>query len=165
MILPWLDTAFTIVILIGLIVAWLGTLIPIFPAPTVMWIFVLIYGVVTGFDVRSFIFFAVISFFTIAALLADNVLSIAGARKGGARWISVTVATTVGLVSSLFLTPIVGILLTLLALYLMEYAHRKDTQAAWDATKQMLLGWGCATVIRLIIGLIDLILWAIWAFA
>jgi hypothetical protein len=165
MILPWLDAAFTIVILIGLIVAWLGTLIPIFPAPTVMWIFILIYGLVTGFDVRGGIFFAVITVLTIASLLSDNVLSIAGARKGGARWISVTVASAVGLISSLLLTPIAGILLTLAALYLMEYAHRKDARAAWEATKQMLVGWGWATVIRLAVGLFELILWAIWAFA
>jgi uncharacterized protein YqgC (DUF456 family) len=160
---PWLDTTFRIVILLGLLLSWGGTVIPIFPGPTVMWVFVLVYGIVAGFDTLGAILFGIISLLTVASWLTDNVFSIRGARQGGAEWSSVAIATGVGLVSSLFLTPVGGIALTLLALYLMELHHKRDGAKAWLATKEMLMGWGWATLVRLSLGFGVLILWGIWA--
>jgi uncharacterized protein len=160
---PWADIAFRLVILLGLLLSWAGTIIPIFPGPTVMWVFVLIHGIVTGFGLRGGIFFGVISLLTIASWFTDNIFSIRGARQGGAEWSSVAIATAAGLVGSLFLTPLGGIALTLLALYLLELRHKRDAEKAWQATKEMLLGWGWATLIRLGLGLGVLTLWGIWA--
>jgi uncharacterized protein len=162
-VVPWVDLTFRIIILLGLVLSWMGTIVPIFPAPTVMWLFVLIYGVVTGFNTLGAILFGVISLLTIASWLTDNVFSIRGARQGGAEWSSVAMAAGVGLVSSLFLTPIGGIALTLLTLYLIELYRKRDADKAWRATKEMLMGWGWATLVRLGLGLGVLLLWGIWA--
>jgi hypothetical protein len=62
------------------------------------------------------------------------------------------------------LTPIGGILLWALALFLSEYYFQKDATLAWEATKSMVIGWGWAAVARLGIGLVVLGLWAAWAF-
>lgn len=161
---PWVDVTVRVLMLIGLGATWLGTIVPIFPAPTLMWVLILLYGLVTGFDLKGGIIFAVITLLTIGSLLVDNIFSIAGARKGGARWWSVVIAGAVGLVSSLFVTPIGGILLTIAALFLAEYYFRRDANLAWDATKQMVVGWGWATVARLIIGAVVIGAWLIWAF-
>ena len=161
--LPWLDVTFRIVILLGLLLSWVGTVIPIFPGPTVMWIFVLIYGIVAGFDTLGAILFGIISLLTVASWATDNIFSIRGARLGGAEWSSVAIAAGVGLLGSLFLTPIGGIALTLLALYLVEFHHKRDAARAWEATKQMLMGWGWSTLVRLGLGLGVLILWGVWA--
>lgn len=160
--MPWAETTLRIIILIGLILTWLGTVIPIFPAPSVMWVLILVYGVITGFGTRGAIIFGVITLLTIVSVFTDNFFSIRGARKGGARWISVAIASVVGLVASLLLTPIGGILLTIAALFAAETAYQHDTEKAWAATKNWLLGWGWATVARLAIGLVTILLWVVW---
>lgn len=161
--LPWFDVALRVVILIGLIVSWVATIVPLFPAPTVMWALILVYGILSGFDVRGGIFFGVISVLTIISWFTDEVFGVAGARKGGARWASLIVASVVGVISSLIFTPIAGILLTVVTVFLMESYYKGSAEEAWRATKNMLLGWGWATVARLAIGSLALILWVIWA--
>ncbi|MGC9520774.1 MAG: DUF456 family protein [Anaerolineae bacterium] len=161
--LPWIDVALRVVILIGLVVSWVATIIPIFPAPTVMWSLTLIYGIVSGFNTRGAIIFGVISVLTIASWVTDEVFSIAGGRKGGAAWTSLVIAWVVGIVSSLIFTPVVGILLTVATVFLMECHYKGSSTEAWRATKNMLLGWGWATVARLSIGFLALVLWVGWA--
>jgi uncharacterized protein len=163
MLVPWLDTALRVVILIGLLMAWGGTIIPIFPGPTVMWVFVLVYGLAAGFGTRGAIFFGVISVLTIVSWFTDNFFSLRGAHQGGAAWSTVAIAWVVGLVASFFTTPIGGILLTLLAVFLVELYRRRDAGEAWRATKQMLIGWGWSTVARLGIGFVVIVLWGLWA--
>lgn len=159
----WIESALRIIILLGLVITWAGTLIPIFPAPTVMWVLILVYGIVSGFGTQGVVLFAIITVLTIVSLLTDNFFSIRGARKGGARWASVVIASIVGLIASLLLTPIGGIALTVAALFAAETAYQRDTEKAWEATKNWLIGWGWATVARLAIGLVALLLWVIWA--
>ncbi len=160
---PWLIMGFKIFILVGMILSWIGTIIPIFPGPTVMWVLALVYGIVQGFGTIGIIMFVIITLLTVASWLTDNVFSIKGAREGGASWSSVAVASIAGLISSLFMTPIIGVLVTLLVLYLIEFSKRHDSDQAMRATKQMLLGWGWATVVRLGLGFISLALWSAWA--
>ncbi len=158
----WLVLGFRIFVLIGMLLSWIGTIIPIFPGPTVMWVLALVYGIVQGFDTTAIIMVVIITLLTIASWLTDNVLSIKGAREGGASWSSVTIASIAGLISSIFMTPIVGVLITLVTLYLVEYSKRHDSDQAMRATKQMLAGWGWATVVRLGLGFIILALWSAW---
>jgi len=161
--IPWLHTTIRTVVLIGLIITWIGTLIPIFPAPTVMWGFILAYGIAAGFGTRGWIFFSIITVLTIISTLTDNFFTIRGARQGGARWASVAIASVVGLIAGLTLTPIGGILVSVGALFAAETAFTHDTEIAWEATKQWLLGWGWATAVRLAIGFVALTLWVAWA--
>jgi len=160
---PWLETTFEIAILLGMLIGLFGMIIPIFPGPTVLWVLALVYGLVFGFEVRGLIFFIIISVLAVAGMLSDNVLMIGKARQSGAQWGSILLASFVGLIGSILFTPIGGIALTLLALYLAEYAHRQDSQDAWEATKSMMLGWGWAFVARFSLGLVIVILWGIWA--
>jgi uncharacterized protein YqgC (DUF456 family) len=161
--IPWLHTTVRTIVLIGLIITWIGTLIPIFPAPTVMWGFILLYGITTGFETRGWILFAIITVLTIISTLADNFFTIRGARQGGARWASVAIASVVGFIAGLMLTPIGGILVSVGALFAAETAFTHNTEKAWEATKQWLLGWGWATAVRLAIGFVALTLWVAWA--
>ncbi len=161
--IPWLHTTVRTIVLIGLIITWIGTIIPIFPAPSVMWGLILVYGISAGFETRGWIFFAIISVLTIISMLADNFFTIRGARQGGARWASVAIASVIGLIASLTLTPIGGILVSVSALFAAETAFTHNTETAWEATRQWLLGWGWATAVRLAIGFVALMLWLAWA--
>ena len=160
---PWTETAFEIFVLVALFIAWAGTIIPMFPAPAVVWALTLLYGIVDGFELRGIIFFAIITILAIVATFTDEVLTIAGARKGGARWMSITISSIVGLVTSILFTPIVGILMTIASLYLAENYYQQDAAKAWESTKRMIFGWGWATVAKLGIGLVQILLWAAWA--
>ncbi|MBN1249541.1 MAG: DUF456 domain-containing protein [Anaerolineae bacterium] len=160
--LPWAYTTLRIIVLVLLILTWFGTVIPVFPAPTVMWVLILVHGIVTGFGTRGAILFGFITLLTIISLFTDNFFSIKGARQGGARWASVAIASGVGLIASLLLTPIGGILLTVAALFAAEMAYQHNAEKAWNATKNWLLGWGWATVARLGIGLVTILLWVVW---
>jgi uncharacterized protein YqgC (DUF456 family) len=161
--LPWAETTIRIILLILLLLTWVGTVIPIFPAPSVIWLLILIYGLVSGFGTKGTILFGIITVLTVASLLTDNFFSIRGARQGGARWASVAIASVAGLIGSILLTPIGGMLATVGALFLAELAHKHNSREAWSATKQWLLGWGWATGARLAIGFVTILLWAAWA--
>ena len=65
---------------------------------------------------------------------------------------------------SIFLTPLGGIATALLGLFLAEYAWRKNSEEAWEVTKGLIVGWGWAFVIRLVIGIVMIAMWGIWAF-
>ncbi len=161
--MTWLGTAFRFVILLSLLASWIGMLIPAFPAPTVMWALTLLYGLSAGFGTLGAVCFGVITVLTIFSWFVDNILGLAGARKGGAQGWSLLIAPAVGLVTSILLTPIVGILLTGLSLFLLEWHLKKDWRLAWHATRAMLIGWGSAVAVRLVIGALIIALWAIWA--
>ena len=160
---PWLDLTLRITILIVLLISWIAMVIPAFPAPTVMWVFTLIYGVLAGFEGWGIAYFIAITLLTVFALLADNVLMLGGARRAGARWSSLFVAFVAGTLGSIFLTPLLGIPITILALFLVEYARLRNAKRAWATTKSMIFGWGWSVAVRLFLGLAMLILWAMWA--
>lgn len=162
---PWLGTTLNIFILLSMLVALVGSLIPIFPGPTVLWGLSLIYGLLRGFDTRGFIFFGILSILGFVGTIVDNVITAGSAKMAGARWTSIVLAIVAGFFSSLFFTPIIGIVVTLAILYGAEYAHHKDQQKAWEATKGMLFGWGWTALARFSIGLVMVILWAVWAWA
>ncbi len=156
-----------VVLLGGMLVGWLGLIIPFFPGITVIWLAALIYGVIVGFGQGGAYFFLAITLLAIVGWLADNLLMIRFARKGneegGASWSSIAFAFVAGVVGSLFLSPIGGIAATLGALLLVEYLRERDLRRAWERTLQMALGWGWAIAVRMGIGLLMIALWAIWA--
>ena len=159
----WLGTTLNIGILLSMLVALIGTLIPIFPGPTVLWGLALVYGLLSGFNTRAYIFFGVISILGFSGTIVDNVITVGSAKLAGARWTSLVLAIFTGFISSLAFTPIVGIGVSLLVLYVAEYIHHKDHDKAWEATKSMLFGWGWTALARFGIGLLMVLLWAAWA--
>lgn len=157
-----LAVAIKLFLLSGMVLGLLGLIVPAFPGLTVIWVLMLAYGLLFGFEVKGAIFFTLISIAAVVGMLSDNVLMIGKAREGGARWISIFLASIVGLVGSILLTPIGGVALTLLTLYLSEFAYCRNRVEAWETTKNMALGWGWAFVVRFGLGLLMLILWGVW---
>jgi uncharacterized protein YqgC (DUF456 family) len=95
----------------------------------------------------------------------DNILMGTQAHKEGAPWWSILIALVAAIAGN-FAMPIVGgVVAALLALFLVEWARRKDAQKALTATRGMLVGCGWAVAIRVIIGLVMIGLWLIWAWA
>ncbi len=152
----------------GMLIGWLGLVIPFFPGITVIWLAALFYGAIVGFGQGGTWYFLAITLLAILGWLADNVLMIQFARKGkegeeGASWLSIILAFVAGVVGSIVLSPLGGIAATLGALLLVEYLRERDLRRAWDRTWRMAMGWGWAIAARMSIGLLMIALWAIWA--
>jgi len=154
-----------LLLLFCMLLGLLGLIVPVFPGLTVIWVLVLLYGIVAGFEGAGVWLFAGISILTIVGSLVDNLLMGGNALQKGASWLSLAAASVAGLLGSIFLTPIGGIALALLGLFLAEYARRKDQEEAWAVTKAMAIGWGWAFVARFGIGFVMIALWAVWAWA
>lgn len=161
----WGEVVVKLVMLGVMLVGLFGLVVPVFPGHLVIFVVGLVHGFVFGFDTLGLILFIVLTLLAIAGMLIDNVLMGAKAIQKGAHWTSLAAAMLAGVVGSIFLTPLLGIPLALLGLYLAEWARRKEAQAAWEVTKGMMVGWGWAFVIRFAIGMVMIGVWGIWAVA
>ena len=141
--------------------------VPILPGLTIVWAAQLIFGLVNGFNsTAAIVLFVISSILMIAGSLVDNILMGASATKTGASLTNVTVALVAGMIGSFFLPLFGGILLSLAALFALEFWRRRNWRTAFESTKSMALGCGWAVVARFGIGLVMIALylgWVIWA--
>jgi uncharacterized protein YqgC (DUF456 family) len=141
--------------------------IPILPGLVIIWVSAMGYGIAAGFGVLGWIIFALITVLMLAGSILDNVLMGAQAHKEGAPWWVVLIALASAILGSLVIPiPIIGgILAALLVLFLIEWIRLKDARKARVSMRGMLVGCGWAAVFRVIIGLVMIGLWLIWAWA
>jgi uncharacterized protein YqgC (DUF456 family) len=161
---PWLETTIHILTFLTMLVGLFGLVIPIFPGNVVMWLAALVYGLVFGFGRLGTILFAVITALMLVATVADNILMGAKAREKGAAWGSILLALIAGIVGTIVIPPIGGLIAAPLVLYLMEMQRLGDSDEAVKVVKALMIGWGMAFVVRFGIGLVMLVLWGIWAY-
>jgi len=145
-----------------MLIGLFGLLIPIFPGLLIMWIASLGYGIASGFTTTGVIIFVIISVIAILGTLVDNLMMGAGARKGGASWLTILIALLAGVIGTLLFPPIGGIIAIPLAILLLEYIRIRDIKQAWLALRGLATGWGLSYFVRLLIGVIILILWWVW---
>jgi uncharacterized protein len=160
----WLETTIHVLTFLTMLVGLFGLIIPIFPGNVVMWLAALVYGLVFGFGRLGGIIFAAITFLMVMAVLADNFLMGAKARENGADWGSIILALIAGVVGTLIVPPIGGIIAAPLVLYVMEYRRLGDQDEAIKVVKALLTGWGLAFVVRFLLGVLMISLWGVWVF-
>jgi len=153
----FLDVILEIFTLFVLLVGLLGLIVPVFPGLTIMWLGALVYalfqnaaGQMTGWD---WFLFAIITLLMIGGNILDNVIIAYKMRDKYIPWSSIIWAFTAGIVASLFLTPLVGLVAAPVGLFLAELRRLKDRDAAIDSTKTYMVGWGWAFGARFLIGL------------
>ena len=163
----FLQTALEIITLFFLLIGLVGLIFPIFPGLTIMWFATLIYAIIqwwgdkmTGWD---WFLFAIITILMIVGNFADNVIIASKMRDHYIPWSSIIIAFTAGILVSIFLTPLVGLLAAPLALFLAEWYRLKDRWAAFKSTKVYMIGWGWAFGVRFIIGIAIIGSWMAWA--
>lgn len=159
----WSELTGQTLLLLGMIAGLFGLVIPFFPGITVIWAFCILYGVIFGFGTAGVWLFALITLLAIFGWLADNVLITTKTRASGTHWLSILTALVAGFIASLFFTPLGGILAALLGLFLVEYAYRKDIDAALKALRSYFTGLGWAFVVRFVFGALMIGVWGIWA--
>ncbi len=159
----WLESSIKWIILAGMILGLGGLVIPVFPGITIIWALGLVYGIFSRFESGGGWWFALLTVLAVAGWLSDNLLMSAKARQSGARWSSIALALAAGVIFSLILTPLVGIVGCLAALFAAEYAYRRNTDETLVVVRDMLIGWGWAFVARFGLGALMIIAWSIWA--
>ena len=145
--------------LVGLVLL----IVPIFPGITVIWVAALLYGIVTGFDTLGIVILVLITLGMIAGISADNLLMGAGARRGGASWLTIIVALIAGIAGTVLFPPIGGLIAIPIAIFLIELLRNREWRSAWRATRGVALGWGLSFLVRFGIGLVMISAWLIWA--
>ena len=153
--------------LFALIVGLLGLVVPIFPGLVIMWLGTLGYAVLqsaagnmTGW---KWVIFGIITLLMITGSIADNMIIARKMRDKYVPWSSILFAFAASLVTSLFFTPLIGLVAAPVGLFLAENRRLKNNEAAIDSTKAYMIGWGWAFGVRFLIGLVMIGFWMIWA--
>ena len=158
-----LETLTLFAMLLGLV----GLIVPVFPGLTVMWIAALVYALIqnaaqkmTGWGWFAFV---IITLLMIGGNIVDNIIIARKMRDQYIPWSTIILAFVAGIIASIFLTPLIGLVASPLALFGIEYLRVRDRQAAFDGTKAYMIGWGWAFGARFMIGLIMIGSWMLWA--
>lgn len=159
----WLKVGVETLTLFALITGTAGLIIPVFPGLVINWLAVLIYGLVSGFGVKGWIIFVLITILMIAGNVSDNIMMGRKARESGAAWLSIGVGYAASLVFSLFLSPIAGLLAAPASVFLVEFIRRRVWREAMRVAWSLMIGWGWSIGIRITIGVLMIGLWMIWA--
>lgn len=165
----FLQAALETFILFVLFVGLAGLVIPVFPGLTVMWLATLVYaliqnasGAMTGWDWFAFAF---ITLLMIVGNILDNIIIARKMRDQFVPWSSILIAFAVGILASIFLTPLIGLVAAPLGLFLAELSRLKNRDEALKSTKAYMIGWGWAIGARFIIGITMIGSWMLWAWA
>ena len=145
-----------------MLVGLFGLLVPFFPGIIVIWLAALGYGVVTGFHTLPIVMMVLITLLMLAGVTVDNVLMGAGARKGGASWLAITLSLVAGVVGTLIFPPFGGLIAAPLSVLLLEYWRLRNLKQAGQAVLGMAAGYGLSFVARFAIGAGMMVLWWVW---
>jgi uncharacterized protein YqgC (DUF456 family) len=146
----WLRVMIESLTLFFIVMGLFGLLVPIFPGLVVIWIAVLAYGLISpgAFDVLGWAMFILITLLMLFGSVIDNILMAKKARDKQAAWTSIGLGILAGIVFSLLLPPVGGILAAPLALFLAEYLRRLGGRANEGAVTKT--GGGLRAVLALI---------------
>ena len=159
----WLRVGVETLTLFALIVGTAGLVVPVFPGLVINWLAILIYGVVSGFGVKGWIVFTLVTILMIIGNVIDNIMMGKKARESGASWIAIGTGYIVSLVISILLSPIAGLVAAPIGVFLVEFIKRRKWRDALNVAWSLMVGWGWSIGIRITIGVIMIGLWMIWA--
>ena len=151
-----------VVLAIFMLVSLIALIIPGIPGITFIWLGALIYGIVTGFNNVSTTYMIIISVLMLLGNVIDNVLMGAGARKGGAPWLTTLVSVLAAVIGSFAWPPFGGVIASALVLFVMEVIRLKDSKIALKSAGELIKGFGCSFIVRFLIGMVMIGLWIAW---
>ncbi len=150
-----------------MLVGLVGLLVPIFPGLIVMWLATLFYALVQASNQNmawyEWALFVLITLLMIAGSVVDNIIIARRVREKQVPWGSIIIGYLAGIIASLFLTPLIGILAAPAGLFGAEYLRLRNPQVAFASTRAWMTGWGITIAVRIAIGVVMIGLWVIWA--
>ena len=150
-----------------MLVGLVGLIVPVFPGLTVMWLAALVYALVQSASGLmawvDWLSFAIITLFMIGGNIVDNIIIASKMRGHEIPWKTIILCYIVGIVVSLFFTPLAGLVASPLALLGLEYLRFRDKKLAFESAKVFMIGWGASFAARFGIGILMVIFWMLWA--
>jgi hypothetical protein len=155
--------------IIFMIIGMIGILVPILPGTLLIWLAVLAYAIVEGFQAIDAITFTFITLIALITGTADLWLSLLGSKKGGASWQAMLVGLFGGIIGFFLfgsLVPVIGNLVGGIIGYSLgvlvgQYLKVREWKIALKATIGGLVGWGIATIVQIVGGIFMMIIF-IW---
>ena len=165
--LLWFQVILQTLTLFFLLVGLIGLIIPVFPGLTVMWLAALIYALIQSASGLmgwvDWLLFAIITLLMIGGNIVDNLIIASKMRGHEIPWRSIILCYIVGILVSLILTPLAGLIASPLSLLGLEYLRLRDKKLAFESAKVFMIGWGAAFAARLGVGILMIIFWMLWA--
>jgi uncharacterized protein len=163
----WSEVILQTLTLSVLIVGLLGLLIPVFPALVVMWLATLIYALIENAAGRmawiDWLLFALITALMLFGSVIDNIIIARKMRGQSIPWGSIAMAFLAGIIASVFLTPLIGMVASPLSLFGVEYLRLHDRKLAFTSAKTYMIAWGWSFAAVFGVGILMIILWLLWA--
>jgi uncharacterized protein YqgC (DUF456 family) len=163
----WSEVILQTLTLSVLIVGLLGLLIPVFPALVVMWLATLIYALIENAAGRmtwiDWLLFALITLLMLFGSVIDNIIIAQKMRGQSIPWSSIAMAFLAGIIASVFLTPLIGMLASPLCLFGVEYLRLRDRKLAFTSAKTYMIAWGWSFAAVFGVGVMMIVLWLLWA--
>ena len=150
-----------------MLVGLFGLIIPVFPGLTVIWLATLVFAIVQSASGLmgwvDWLLFAIITLLMIGGNIVDNIIIASKMRGHEIPWKTILLCYAIGILVSLFLTPLAGLVASPLSLLGLEYLRFRDKKLAFESAKVFMIGWGAAFAARFGIGILMVIFWMLWA--
>ena len=163
----WFQVIVQTLTLFFLLVGLFGLIIPVFPGLTVMWLATLIYALVQSASGLmgwiDWFLFALITLLMIGGNVLDNIIIASKMRGHEIPWKTILLCYAVGILVSLFFTPLVGLIASPLSLLGLEYLRFRDWKQARESARVFMIGWGASFAARFGVGILMVIFWMLWA--
>ncbi len=163
----WSEVFLQTLTLFVLIVGLLGLVIPVFPGLIVMWLATLFYALIENSLGRmawiDWTLFGLITILMLVGNVIDNIIIANKMRGHSIPWSSILLSYAAGIVASMFLTPLIGIAASPLALFGAEYLRLRDRKQAFDSARTYMVAWGWSFLAVFSVGLLMLTFWLLWA--
>ncbi len=144
-------------LVVGLIVVGLiGIIVPLIPGTFLIWLSVLIYAIIEGFESIDWISFTVITIIALITGTADLWMSLLGAKTGGASKRALAYGMIGSIAGLIILGPVFfplgsifgGIIGYAIGVLVGQYHKHRDWNIAFRASVGGIAGWGIATAVQ-----------------
>lgn len=156
------QTLLVVITFVIMLVGLVGIFVPILPGIELVWLAALGYALLHGLGGMSTVAFIIITLVFILGISSDLWITGAGMRATGTSLLSVLVGGFFLLIGSLFLTPLVGILLSLGAILLIEYLRKRDLKKALVSTGTMAASCALTYGFKFAVAIVMIIIWGVW---
>jgi len=151
--------AIGLIMLVGLV----GIFLPFFPDLLLIWGAALGYGLILNWRADGLIYFVLITVLMLIGIFADFLMGSVGGKLGGASWKSILLGSLAGFIGMFLLTPVGGLAIMLLSIFLLEYQRAESAEDALQAMLGVGIGYGASFIIKLFIALAMIVAWLVWA--
>ena len=157
------DLLWTAVVGVVMVVGLGGVILPVVPGLVLMWGAALVYGFAVGWSTIGVATMVILGLLVVASLVSGVLVPRRAAAESGASGWS-QLGALIGAIVGFFAIPVFGLIVgALVGLLVVEYLRTDDWGAAWTATKGTARGFGVSILIDLGLGMVMILLWAVWA--